>query len=46
MATQVNLMTSDKQVFTVDKAVALQSGLIKSTLDGKSFSRELRPAGR
>lgn len=39
MATQVNLMTSDNQQFTVDKAVAQRSVLIKNMLEGKSVSR-------
>lgn len=46
MATQVNLMTSDNQQFTVDKAVAQRSVLIKNMLEGKSGSYDLPPAGR
>ena len=46
MATQVNLMTSDNQQFTVDKAVAQRSVLIKNMLEGKLYSRDLAPAGR
>ena len=46
MATQVNLMTSDNQQFTVDKAVAQRSVLIKNMLEGKSASCNLPPAGR
>lgn len=46
MATQVNLMTSDNQQFTVDKAVAQRSVLIKNMLEGKSVSYDLPPAGR
>jgi S-phase kinase-associated protein 1 len=38
MATQVNLMTSDNQQFTVDKAVAQRSVLIKNMLEGESAS--------
>ena len=46
MATQVNLMTSDNQQFTVDKAVAQRSVLIKNMLEGKSYSHELAHSGR
>ena len=43
MTTQVSLVTSDKQVFIVDEAVAQRSALIKSMLEGMSFSCELPP---
>ena len=43
---QVNLMTSDNQQFTVDKAVAQRSVLIKNMLEGKSNFWDLAPAGR
>jgi len=46
MATQVNLMTSDNQQFTVDKAVAQRSVLIKNMLEGKSVSHDPAPTGR
>jgi len=46
MATQVNLMTSDNQQFTVDKAVAQRSVLIKNMLEGEPVSRSPTRAGR